>query len=93
MGKRKDKKVRVNQRFDKLKKDIEELFISLEFEIFDEYKVMIENELIKIIKKYNIFSWCGKEWYVNSTVEPISNTYTFDVRTVKGNWRVLKINI
>lgn len=91
MSKRKDKKERVKQRWNSIQKEIENLFLSLWFEPFTEWKDVIENEIIKTIKKYNVYSWCGREWEVNTSINPTNNEYTFDVRTIKGNWRVMKI--
>jgi len=88
MSKRKE---RVKQRWLHLYMDIEELFDTLEFELFTEWKDIIQNQLIKIIKKHNVLAWYGKEWKVLVSIDPIFNTYIFDVRTVIGNWRVIKI--
>jgi hypothetical protein len=93
MSKRKDKKERVKQRWESIRTEIENLFLSLMFEPFTEWKDVIENEIIKTIKKYNVYSWCGKEWKVLTSIQPVDNEYTFDVRTVKGNWRIMKIII
>ena len=91
MSKSKEKKERVKQRWNMLNSDIKELFDTLEFESFTEGKDTIQSELIRIIKKYNVLAWYGKEWEVITSIDPIFNTYIFDVKTVKGNWRVLKI--
>lgn len=93
MGKRKDKKERVKQRWDSIKTEIENLFLSLRFEPFGEWKDVIENEIIKTIKKHNVCSSYGKEWEVLTSIQPDSNEYTFDVRAIKDNWRVMKIII
>ena len=93
MSKRKDKKERVKQRLNSIQTEIKNLFLSLRFEPFTEWKDVIENEIIKTIKKYNVYSWCGREWEVNTSINPIDNEYTFDVRTIKGDWRVMKIII
>jgi len=93
MSKRKDKKERVKQRWDSIKTEIENLFLSLRFEPFGEWKDVIESEIIKTIKKYNVCSSYGREWEVLTSIQPYSNEYTFDVRTIKGNWRVMKIII
>ena len=50
-----------------------------------------KDEIIKTIKKYNVCSSYGREWEVNTSINPIDNEYVFDVRTIKGNWRVMKI--
>jgi len=91
MSKKQDKRERVDKRWKALKSDINELFNTIEFESFSEWKDTIEEEIIIRIKRYNVLAWYGREWKVNTIVDPIFNTYTFDVRTVKGNWRVLKI--
>lgn len=91
MSKRSQKKVRVNKRWKLLESEIDYLFESLKYESFTEYKSLIENEIIKIIKKHNLLSWCGRNWKVITSINLIDNTYTFDVRTVRNNWRVLRI--
>ena len=91
MSKRKNKKERVKQRWLLLNDEIDNLFSSVIYEPFTEWKELIEKEIIKIIKKHNVLSWFGKEWKVFTSVHPIHNEYTFDVRTIKGNWRVMKI--
>jgi hypothetical protein len=91
MSKRKEKKERVKQRWNLLQIEIDTLFDSIMFEPFTEWKDIIENEIIRIIKKYNVLSWYGKEWKIITSINPIDNEYTFDVRTIKGHWRVMKI--
>jgi hypothetical protein len=91
MSKRKEKKERVRQRWDSLQLEIDTLFDSIMFEPFTEWKDIIENEIIRIIKKHNVLSWYGREWKVFTSIHPIYNEYTFDVRTIKGDWRVMKI--
>jgi hypothetical protein len=91
MSKRKEKKERVKQRWNLLQNEIDTLFNSIMFEPFTEWKDIVENEIIRIIKKYNVLSWCGREWKVITSINPIDNEYIFDVRTIKGHWRVMKI--
>ena len=91
MSKRKEKKERVKQRWDLLQTEIDNLFDSIMFEPFTEWKDIIETEIIRIIKKYNVLSWYGGEWKVITSIHPVDNEYTFDVRTIKGHWRVMKI--
>ena len=93
MSKKKDKKERIKQRWLLLNDEIDNLFTSIMYESFTEWKDLIEKEIIKIIKKHNLLSWYGREWKVITSIHPISNEYTFDVRTVKGHWRVLKVTI
>jgi hypothetical protein len=85
------KKERVKQRWDLLQTEINNLIDSIIFESFTEWKDIIESEIIRIIKKYNVLSWYGREWKVITSIHPIYNEYTFDVRTIKGHWRVMKI--
>ena len=92
MSKRQLKRDRVKKRWEQLNKDINELLDTMEYESFTEWKDTISEELIRIIKKHNVLSWYGKEWRVLTSVDPIINRYTFDVRTTKGHWRVLKIS-
>ena len=61
------------------------------YESFTEWKDIIETKIIQIIKKYNVVSWYGRELKVITSIHPVDNEYTFDVRTVNGNWRVMKI--
>jgi hypothetical protein len=61
------------------------------YESFTEWKGIIEIEIIQIIKKYNVVAWYGRELKVVTSIHPVDNEYTFDVRTIKGNWRVMKI--
>ena len=91
MSKRKEKRDRVNQRWDALQTEIDNLFNSIMYESFTEWKDIIETKIIQIIKKYNVVSWYGRELKVITSIHPVDNEYTFDVRTVKGNWRVMKI--
>jgi hypothetical protein len=91
MSKRKDKKERVKQRWLLLNDEIDNLFNSVIYEPFTEWKDLIEIDIIRIIKKYNVLSWYGREWEVITSIHPIYNEYTFDVRTINGHWRVLKI--
>lgn len=91
MSKRKEKKERVKQRWNLLQNEIDTLFNSIMFEPFTEWKDIIENEIIRIIKKYNVLSWYGREWKVFISINPINNEYIFDVRTIKGRCRVMKI--
>ena len=91
MSKRKEKKERVKQRWNLLQTEINNLLDSIIFESFTEWKDIIESEIIRIIKKYNILSWYGREWKVITSIHPIYNEYIFDVRTIKGHWRVMKI--
>ena len=91
MSKRKEKKERVKQRWDLLRTEIDNLFDSIMFESFTEWKDIVESEIIRIVKKYNVLSWYGREWKVITSIQPIYNEYTFDVRTIKGHWRVIKI--
>ena len=91
MSKRKEKKERVKQRWDALQTEIDNLFNSIMYESFTEWKDIIETKIIQIIKKYNVVSWYGRELKVITSIHPVDNEYTFDVRTVKGNWRVMKI--
>ena len=91
MSKRKEKRDRVNQRWDALQTEIDNLFNSIMYESFTEWKDIIETKIIQIIKKYNVVSWYGRELKVITSIHPVDNEYTFDVRTIKGNWRVMKI--
>jgi hypothetical protein len=91
MSKRKEKRDRVNQRWDALQTEIGNLFNSIMYESFTEWKDIIETKIIQIIKKYNVVSWYGRELKVITSIHPVDNEYTFDVRTIKGNWRVMKI--
>jgi hypothetical protein len=91
MSKRKDKKERVKQRWLLLNDEIDNLFNSVIYEPFTEWKDLIETDIIRIIKKYNVLSWYGREWKVITSIHPTDNEYTFDVRTINGHWRVLKI--
>ena len=91
MGKRKEKRERVKQRWDALQTEIDNLFNSIMYESFTEWKDIIETKIIQIIKKYNVVSWYGRELKVITSIHPVDNEYTFDVRTIKGNWRVMKI--
>jgi hypothetical protein len=91
MSKRKEKRERVNQRWDALQTEIDNLFNSIMYESFTEWKDIIETKIIQIIKKYNVVSWYGRELKVITSIHPVDNEYTFDVRTIKGNWRVMKI--
>ena len=91
MSKRKEKKDRVKQRWDALQTEIDNLFNSIMYESFTEWKGIIEIEIIQIIKKYNVVAWYGRELKVVTSIHPVDNEYTFDVRTIKGNWRVMKI--
>ena len=91
MSKRKQKRDRVNQRWDALQTEIDNLFNSIMYESFTEWKDIIETKIIQIIKKYNVVSWYGRELKVITSIHPVDNEYTFDVRTIKGNWRVMKI--
>lgn len=56
MSKRKEKKERVKQRWSLLQTEIDNLFDSIMFEPFTEWKDIIESEIIRIIKKYNVLS-------------------------------------
>jgi hypothetical protein len=87
MGKRKEKRERVKQRWDALQTEIDNLFNSIMYESFTEWKDIIETKIIQIIKKYNVVSWYGRELKVITSIHPVDNEYTFDVRTIKGNWR------
>jgi len=91
MSKRKEKRERVKQRWDALQTEIDNLFNSIMYESFTEWKDIIETKIIQIIKKYNVVSWYGRELKVITSIHPVDNEYTFDVRTIKGNWRVMKI--
>ena len=91
MSKRKEKKDRIKQRWDALQTEIDNLFNSIMYESFTEWKGIIEIEIIQIIKKYNVVAWYGRELKVITSINPVDNEYTFDVRTIKGNWRVMKI--
>ena len=91
MSKRKEKRDRVNQRWDALQTEIGNLFNSIMYESFTEWKDIIETKIIQIIKKYNVVSWYGRELKVITSIHPVDNEYTFDVRTIKDNWRVMKI--
>ena len=91
MSKRKEKRDHVNQRWDALQTEIDNLFNSIMYESFTEWKDIIETKIIQIIKKYNVVSWYGRELKVITSIHPVDNEYTFDVRTIKGNWRVMKI--
>jgi hypothetical protein len=91
MSKRKEKRERVKQRWDALQTEIGNLFNSIMYESFTEWKDIIETKIIQIIKKYNVVSWYGRELKVITSIHPVDNEYTFDVRTIKGNWRVMKI--
>ena len=91
MSKRKEKKDRIKQRWDALQTEIDNLFNSIMYESFTEWKGIIEIEIIQIIKKYNVVDWYGRELKVITSIHPVDNEYTFDVRTIKGNWRVMKI--
>jgi hypothetical protein len=91
MSKRKEKKDRVKQRWDALQTEIDNLFNSIMYESFTEWKGIIEIEIIQIIKKYNVVAWYGRELKVITSIHPVDNECTFDVRTIKGNWRVMKI--
>ena len=91
MSKRKDKKERVKQRWLLLNDEIDNLFNSVIYEPFTEWKDLIETDIIRTIKKYNVLSWYGREWKLITSIHPTDNEYTFDVRTINGNWRVLKI--
>jgi hypothetical protein len=91
MSKRKEKKDRIKQRWDALQTEIDKLFNSIMYESFTEWKDIIETKIIQIIKKYNVVAWYGRELKVNTSIHPVDNEYTFDVRTIKGNWRVMKI--
>jgi len=91
MSKKKEKKDRVKQRWDALQTEIDNLFNSIMYESFTEWKGIIEIEIIQIIKKYNVVAWYGRELKVITSIHPVDNEYTFDVRTIKGNWRVMKI--
>ena len=91
MSKRKEKKERVKQRWDVLQTEIGNLFNSIMYESFTEWKDIIETKIIQIIKKYNVVSWYGRELKIITSIHPVDNEYTFDVRTIKGNWRVMKI--
>ena len=91
MSKRKEKKDRIKQRWDALQTEIDNLFNSIMYESFTEWKDIIETKIIQIIKKYNVVSWYGRELKVITSIHPVDNEYTFDVRTIKGNWRVMKI--
>jgi hypothetical protein len=91
MSKRKEKRDRVKQRWDALQTEIDNLFNSIMYESFTEWKDIIETKIIQIIKKYNVVSWYGRELKVITSIHPVDNEYTFDVRTIKGNWRVMKI--
>jgi hypothetical protein len=91
MNKRKEKKDRIKQRWDALQTEIDNLFNSIMYESFTEWKGIIEIEIIQIIKKYNVVAWYGRELKVITSIHPVDNEYTFDVRTIKGNWRVMKI--
>ncbi len=93
MSKNSEKKKRVKERWESLYKDINDLFESLEFESFSEWKNLIEGEIIRLIKKRNVLSWMGREWKVYSSLNIKDNTFTFDVKTVKSYFRVLKIEI
>ena len=93
MSKKIDRKERVKQRWDSIKTEIENMFLSLRFEPFGEWKDVIESEIIKTIKKHNVCSSYGREWKVLTSIQPDSNEYTFDVRAIKGNWRVMEITI
>jgi len=91
MSKRKEKKDRIKQRWDALQTEIDNLFNSIMYESFTEWKDIIETKIIQIIKKYNVVAWYGRELKVITSIHPVDNEYTFDVRTIKGNWRVMKI--
>ena len=91
MSKRKEKRERVKQRWDALQTEIDNLFNSIMYESFTEWKDIIETKIIQIIKKYNVVSWYGRELKVITSIHQVDNEYTFDVRTIKGNWRVMKI--
>ena len=60
MSKRKDKKERVKQRWDSIQTEIENLFLSLRFEPFTEWKDVIENEM-----GVNIYSFDTHEEYLS----------------------------
>ena len=91
MSKRRDRKERVKQRWLLLDDEIDNLFNSVMYEPFTEWKGLIQTDIIRIIKKYNVLSWYGGKWKVITSIHPTDNEYTFDVRTINGNWRVLKI--
>jgi hypothetical protein len=91
MSKRKEKRDRVKQRWDALQTEIDNLFNSIMYESFTEWKDIIETKIIQIIKKYNVVAWYGRELKIITSIHPVDNEYTFDVRTIKGNWRVMKI--
>ena len=91
MSKRKEKKDRIKQRWDALQTEIDNLFNSIMYESFTEWKDIIETKIIQIIKKYNVVAWYGRELKIITSIHPVDNEYTFDVRTIKGNWRVMKI--
>jgi len=91
MSKRKEKKDRIKQRWDALQTEIDNLFNSIMYESFTEWKDIIETKIIQIIKKYNVVAWYGRELKVITSIHPVDNEYTFDIRTIKGNWRVMKI--
>lgn len=93
MSKRKEKRERVRQRWKLLESEINNLFESVMFEPFTEWKSLIEDEIINVVKKYNLLSWYGKEWEVITSLNPISNEYTFNIKTIKGGWRVWKITM
>jgi hypothetical protein len=88
MSKRKE---RLSQRWASLQAEIDNLFHSIMFEPYTEWRGVIENEIIRIIKRYNVLSWYGREWKVITSIHPVDNEYAFDVRTTKGDWRVIKI--
>ncbi len=81
------------KRFKLLNNEIEKLFNSLFFESFTEYKTEIETELIKIVKRYNVLSHFGKEWKVISSFNISDNSFIFDIRTIKDNYRVYIIKL
>ena len=74
-----------------MENELDSFIDAFKYESYTEWGDVIKDEIIKIIKKYNVLSWYGKNWYVITSIDPISDIYTFDVRTVKSYWRVLKI--
>lgn len=91
MSRRKQKKIRVRDRWNQMVHQLDELLDSFMYEPFSECKDVLSDEIIKITKKFNVASHFGREWVVKSKFDPSSNESVFDVRTKRSYFRVIKV--
>jgi len=92
MSKKQNRKMRVNQRWNLFYQEVDNFFETLKYESFMEWKEIMESELIRLVKKYNIAAYNGSSdnWTVNTSIDPVTNRYSFDIQTNDG-WRVVPI--